>query len=665
MITLTVFRLFLAYTQFVTITPPLAPLDDDFMFQSAVSIINGDWFGEYNFLTLSKHNFFSIWLAFLHILKIPYLVGNTFLYAIACFITILSIQNVLKHNHLKALLFAALLYNPAMWANYSTRIYRDAIFPSLCLIFFAGVIGIGLRYKQPLKEKLLYLLLIGFSYGAIYLTREDGIWILPFYIVALIIITFISFKGKQKNIIKNLIIYLSPMIISLAIIGLYSYQNYIHYDRFIVSDFTSSEFEKAYGSLASIEQEEWHPLIAVPNDVRYKLYEEVPSFKELETTLESDTLKNGYYNTAIDGFGSGAFYWAVRVAVEEAGYYENTATSKEYYERLYSEVVLAIDENRLSANNLHTGLTPPIKADYILPVIKEAFNGMKAVILFEQTSPIASAAVGYPEEIKEVEDFIHQKGGTILAANTTTPYLDPIRNITHTFMEVMNYFYKFVVIFMLISTIVWQIYKLRYDLKHKVFNSNSMLNIILLGIILMAILRSFMIAYVEVSSFNIGTYIMYLSTIHPLIILYSVLGFCKVVEVGIEKSTKKQLDDIIVKYEITTVGNGYIECICPSKNIENFLDEVGKLNIKVDGFHWWCFSPSDDSHKPCGMGGPKVKNGFYSEINMQNFYEFETINLMKQYLLYDYKETADYKPCFNPAFWLNVPKSWKPLSDIK
>ncbi len=532
---LTIFRLFLSYTQYVTITPPLAPLDDDFMFQSAVSIVNGEWFGEYNFLTLSKHNFFSIWLAFLHILKIPYLVGNTLLYAFSCFVTVLAVSKNLKYNNLKLILYSALLYNPAMWANYTTRIYRDSIFPSICLIFFAGVIGVGLRYKEPTKNKLLYLLLIGFSYGAIYLTREDGIWILPFYIVALIIIAFVSFKENQKGIIKNTLIYLSPMLISLILIGVYSYQNYIHYDRFIVSDFTSSEFEKAYGSLASIEQEEWHPLIAVPDDVRFKLYNEVPSFSELEIIIENDDFKNGYYNYDIEGFGSGAFYWAFRKAVDEAGYYENTQTSKEYYERVYDEVILAIDEGRLSANSLHSSLTPPIKAEYVMPVIAEAFNGLKTVILFEQTDPLASMAVGLPEEISEVEEFIHQEGATVLMENSTTPYLLPNDYRAHTIMRTINTFYKFAIPFLILFCIYWQLTKFKNDVSKKIFNNDSMLNIILLGLILMAILRSFMIAFVEVSSFNIGTYIMYLSTIHPIIILYATLGFCKLFEYFLHK----------------------------------------------------------------------------------------------------------------------------------
>ncbi len=535
----TILRLVFAYSQFATITPPLAPLDDDFMFRCAVSIVNGDWFGEYNFLTLSKHNFFSIWLSFLHILNIPYLVGNTLLYILACLVSVFSLSPVLKNHLSKLVLYLALLYNPAMWANYATRVYRDSIFPSLCLIFFACIIGYGLRYKKPLKEKLIYFIGFGISFALIYLTREDGIWVIPFFIVAFIILMFLHFKEDKKSLIKNSIMYLSPFLISALIISLYAYQNYSHYDRFIVSDFTSSEFEKAYGALISIENEdeEWQKLIPVSDETRFLIYDEVSSFNTLKSIIETPEFKNGYYHYDLEGFPAGAFYWVVRDAAQEAGYYENALSSKDFYNTLYNEIVLAVNEGRLSAiSPLHESLTPPIKMDYVLPVITEAINGMKTVIFFEQCDPTADMAVGTIEEIQEVENFIHQKGVTSLLPYTTTAYLNFFQQITFTLMKIINFVYKIIIPIMLILSIFYQIKKLLLDVKNKEFNLDSLLNIILLGVLLMAILRSFMIAYVEVASFNIGTYIMYLSSIHPLIILYATVSVLKLIELFFNKN---------------------------------------------------------------------------------------------------------------------------------
>ncbi|MEG2770103.1 MAG: hypothetical protein RR902_04725, partial [Oscillospiraceae bacterium] len=69
-------RLLLCCTQMVYIVPQEAPIDDMLMFRAAQSIVNGNWLGEYGWLTISKHMFFALWLAFLNICHIPYLIGG-------------------------------------------------------------------------------------------------------------------------------------------------------------------------------------------------------------------------------------------------------------------------------------------------------------------------------------------------------------------------------------------------------------------------------------------------------------------------------------------------------------------------------------------------------------------------------------------------------------
>ena len=49
-----------------------------------------------------------------------------------------------------------------------------------------------------------------------------------------------------------------------------------------------------------------------------------------------------------------------------------------------------------------------------------------------------------------------------------------------------------------------------------------------MGLIGMAVLRAMMIAFVEVASFGIGTYVMYLSSVHPLLIAAAAVGLLAV-----------------------------------------------------------------------------------------------------------------------------------------
>ena len=527
-------KLVLAWGQYATIYPPLAPIDDHLMFTAAQNIVARNWLGEYGWLTISKHAFFAVWLAFLHILKIPYMVGNMILWAVAAFTATMAVKPVLSKNWQKLFLFLGLLYNPAMSARYATRIYRDAIFPSLCLIFIAGVVGVGLRYKEKIGSWLVWLVLYGVSFGCIYLCREDGVWILPFFAAAFVIVTVLLILEKQKGAVIKAVSMVLPFVLSGAIIAGYAYMNYVHYGRFIVSDFTSSEFKAAYGALASLQQDNWHPLVSVPEDVREDVYKVSPAFAQLEEGIKSGWIENSYRNPSIEDFQSGAFYWALREVVAQQGYYEDARSAQVFFENLTNEIQSAVNSGDLKTTSgkmtLRKSVTPPIKMEYIPDVLAETFAGFKTVILFEQCNPLAERAVGLPDEISEVEDFIYQAGAVALIENTDIPYLSPIRKAMHTVLEIFILIYKLCIPVMFVISLLWQIKKLREDLWNKKFDRESMLNIIMLGLVGMALLRCAMIAFVEVASFNIGTYVMYLSTVHPLIILYSFIGFNKTFE---------------------------------------------------------------------------------------------------------------------------------------
>src|SRR5436309_3545317 len=56
-----------------SITPAYAIHDDYLFVRQALSILEGRWLGPFDFLTLSKGPFFSMWLAAMHLLSLPYI----------------------------------------------------------------------------------------------------------------------------------------------------------------------------------------------------------------------------------------------------------------------------------------------------------------------------------------------------------------------------------------------------------------------------------------------------------------------------------------------------------------------------------------------------------------------------------------------------------------
>ena len=158
-----------------------APLDDELMFRAAQNITAGEWLGVYDYLTLSKAMFFPVWLALLHALHLPYLVSGAALWCAASLLAAFAFAPLWRNVEpgrgrvLTLGLFGALTFLPSSWAAYTLRVYRDNIFPALCLVFFAGVAGMALRAVfYTAKQKPLWPWLLAAGVGLARLLRRVG-----------------------------------------------------------------------------------------------------------------------------------------------------------------------------------------------------------------------------------------------------------------------------------------------------------------------------------------------------------------------------------------------------------------------------------------------------------------------------------------------------------
>ena len=64
------------------------------------------------------------------------------------------------------------------------------------------------------------------------------------------------------------------------------------------------------------------------------VYREAPVFAPVEEALKDPLLMEGYYNKGLKDFQSGSFYWALRTALSNLGYYETPQKAQLYYEQL-------------------------------------------------------------------------------------------------------------------------------------------------------------------------------------------------------------------------------------------------------------------------------------------------------------------------------------------
>ena len=88
----------------------------------------------------------------------------------------------------------------------------------------------------------------------------------------------------------------------------------------------------------------------------------------------------------------------------------------------------------------------------------------------------------------------------------------------------MTWWQVFLIAVCVLCAVLFRLIHLFTNLRKKHTAETVVPWLLLFGIFSIALLRCAMIAFVEVSSFGIGTSTMYLATVHPLLVLYAFAG---------------------------------------------------------------------------------------------------------------------------------------------
>lgn|GEM_PF-3052070 len=394
---ISLFYLFLSSGNFFSIST-LATADDYLQFQQATSLTKGEWLGNYNFLTLSKGISYPAWIAFLHSADIPLWLGNALLYMVACLAIIYVLRRVIPNRLILIFIYTFILFNPIV----IPRTYRDVIAPAVGLFLIAWAIGIFLLHVskdlekgKSIKEWTL-LTIIGTIFLPVWVfLREDYIWLIPFISIplgsSLILLAYRACKSKQSIrvlLVSSLSIFLPIMTVYMAGVGI-AHLNKQHYGRAVINDFVSDDFEGAYGALSRVIGDDYNnkPLtVPVSESSRQKIYAVSPAFRELHDCIDSvngssacEALKK-YGDISIHDYEGGWFVWALRVAVQEKGYYKNASTARDYYVRLSSEINQACEDGRLQCTPKRSTLAPVFSKRYIEPTVGDTLKTLLFVI---------------------------------------------------------------------------------------------------------------------------------------------------------------------------------------------------------------------------------------------------------------------------------------------
>ena len=404
---LTILKLWLTASQTVYAIGPSGHDDYHFLTQAAY-MLRAQWLGPYDSLTLIKGPFFPAWIAFAFVLGLPLLLSAQLLYAIACWAMTMAVRPLLSRNMLAVVFYGVLLFNPASNAAGVTRVLREMITPALTTIVAACAFGLLLTDESGGRQARWRSVGLGASFAGLWLTREEQlVVVVPALLFVFGCATLLAWKRRASRAPWRVLRWwLGSLGLWAVIVYSVAAVNYVHYGLFNKTEFDARSFNAAYGALARVKPVEFKPLVPVSKETRRRIYHVSPAAAELKPYLEgkvgsfwetqSESQQDDSNRHEITG---GSFMWALRDAVQAAGYYDSGRFPAEFYLRLEREVNAACARGELDCYGPRRTLLPVWHNYYLRLWLPPFMDNLVAVVGFRAVGLDAVPSVGTPEEL--------------------------------------------------------------------------------------------------------------------------------------------------------------------------------------------------------------------------------------------------------------------------
>lgn len=415
MLALVLFKLWLVSAQTIFALGG-ADHDDALFINLALRLTHGTWLGRYSEFTLMKGPMYSIFIAGTYFLGVPLFTAQHLLYVAGCALTVRALRPLIANRWVRFGLFVVLLFNPVTYeGSVHMRVLRQNILPGLVLLIVAGFTGLYTRQAGPKRYLLCWALLAGTALPAFWLTREEGVWLLPCFGLLWAAAGLAVWRNHAVDRRERLALLALPGVLWAMGLFLVAWLNLECYGIFTTCEFKRAEFKDAFGALLRVEPQQWRPYIAVPREERERLYPVSPAFAELRPFLEGqcglDWAENSEGFTHIPPaeheIAIGWFMWALRDAVVDAGHAHSGAEAMVFYAKMAREVNDACDSGKVKAGPRRSGFMPPWRREYLKPFYYGVQRSALLFLSFDQMTAESSPSIGTPAQLARFARLTH------------------------------------------------------------------------------------------------------------------------------------------------------------------------------------------------------------------------------------------------------------------
>lgn len=381
---LVLIKLWLIRAHLIMVT--LTPHDDLLFIRHAENLLNGQWLGDYNQMTLIKEPFYPMFIAISNWLSLPLLFSEHLFYAIACCIFVWAVGPLVRQRTVLLAAFLFLLCNPGSF-NYPAvgRIFQLAIYASLAIIVMGMLMGMAIRATAPWRTALGWSCGLGVALAIFWITRGESIFLIPSVLLVFLFIC-ITLGGKNlKNWGRPLLLCVLPFIFMWTTVQIVEHINKAHYDISAVNELLTPEFESAYGGLLRIKSKEERQFFPVVHDARVQAYAVSPTFREVEQYLDGPVGAGWMRLSGNTDIPAAFFVWAFRDSVAAVGHHYSGTEALAYYRKMGEEIDAACESGKLECRPRwrSSSLVPAWHQEYNAQILPAIYTVFKKTVTFD------------------------------------------------------------------------------------------------------------------------------------------------------------------------------------------------------------------------------------------------------------------------------------------
>jgi hypothetical protein len=388
---------------------PGAPHDDTLFMTLGQHLAQGEWLGPYNQFTLMKGPGFPAFLALGYWLGIPASLSIALLHCLSITFLVVICHHFVRSFLLSGLLFTLLLWHPIALSVHLLRVFREPVYYSEVLLFLAAAVATLFVATRP-RQRVAYAVICGLALGWLWLTREEGVWIIPGVALLVGAAGLHAFRARQLQSFGTAITIV--ILVFAATQGAFRAGNWWVYGSPVGVDFKETNFQRALRAIHSVRSGGIAPYISITPTARERVYAVSPAFASLKGYIEG--VGQGWakiscivYKEHCEYIGVGFFIFAVRDAAASIGYYATPAKASAFFGQVADEIDGACTSGALECSPQLISEMPAVSWEQIWERLPTYFGPALNLLLFRDPPLHVAGSAGDEDTLAPLLRFLN------------------------------------------------------------------------------------------------------------------------------------------------------------------------------------------------------------------------------------------------------------------